>query len=50
MLDLFTTFSLAATPGAQYKVWAYVAFIALVLGFLALDLGVFHHEAYEISI
>jgi len=50
MLDLFTTFSLAATPGAQYKVWAYVAFIALVLGFLALDLGVFHREAHEISI
>ncbi len=31
------------------KTWAYVGFIALVLGFLALDLGVFHREAHEVS-
>ncbi|MFO0858813.1 MAG: TerC/Alx family metal homeostasis membrane protein [Phycisphaerales bacterium] len=31
------------------KTWAYVGFIALVLGFLALDLGVFHKEAHEVS-
>lgn len=32
------------------KVWAYAAFLALVLLFLALDLGVFHREAHEVSI
>jgi tellurite resistance protein TerC len=29
--------------------WAYVAFIGLVVLFLALDLGVFHREAHEVS-
>ena len=36
-------------PDAKYKVWAYVAFIALVIAALALDLGVFHREAHEVS-
>lgn len=31
------------------KVWAYVGFIGLVFLFLALDLGVFHREAHEVS-
>jgi tellurite resistance protein TerC len=40
-----------ATPSnpADLKIWAYVAFIALVIVFLALDLGVFHREAHEVS-
>lgn len=43
---------LAAQTGASpadLKVWAYVGFIALVVFFLALDLGVFHREAHEVS-
>ena len=41
---------LAATsnPG-DLKVWAYVGFVGLVVLFLALDLGVFHREAHEVS-
>jgi tellurite resistance protein TerC len=39
---------LAADP-ASMKVWAYVAFIGLVILFLALDLGVFHREAHEVT-
>jgi tellurite resistance protein TerC len=31
------------------KIWAYAGFIGLVLLFLALDLGVFHREAHEVS-
>jgi len=38
----------AAAP-ADLKVWAYAGFIGLVLLFLALDLGVFHREAHEVS-
>jgi len=34
---------------ANLKIWAYVAFIGLVVLFLALDLGVFHREAHEVS-
>ncbi|MFM1867073.1 MAG: hypothetical protein RL591_481, partial [Planctomycetota bacterium] len=34
---------------ASLKMWAYVAFIGLVVLFLALDLGVFHREAHEVS-
>lgn len=40
---------LLATDPASLKVWAYVAFIGLVVLFLALDLGVFHREAHEVS-
>jgi tellurite resistance protein TerC len=40
--------STAAQPG-DMKIWAYVAFIGLVVAFLALDLGVFHREAHEVS-
>jgi tellurite resistance protein TerC len=35
--------------GADLKIWAYIGFIALVIFFLALDLGVFHREAHEVS-
>jgi tellurite resistance protein TerC len=34
---------------AGLKLWAYAGFIALVLAFLALDLGVFHRNAHEVS-
>jgi len=34
---------------ANMKVWAYLAFIGLVVVFLALDLGVFHREAHEVG-
>jgi tellurite resistance protein TerC len=44
---------LAATASsvdpASMKMWAYIGFIALVMVFLALDLGVFHREAHEVS-
>ena len=31
------------------KIWAYIAFVGLVIVFLALDLGVFHREAHEVA-
>ena len=31
------------------KIWAYIAFVGLVIVFLALDLGVFHREAHEVG-
>ncbi len=34
---------------SELTVWAYVGFIALVMVFLALDLGVFHRDAHEVS-
>jgi tellurite resistance protein TerC len=39
----------AASNPANLKLWAYVGFIGLVIVFLALDLGVFHREAHEVS-
>jgi tellurite resistance protein TerC len=46
-----TLFSLLATTvdPASTKTWAYIGFIAIVIVFLALDLGVFHREAHEVS-
>jgi len=38
-----------ASTGSDLKVWAYVGFVGLVIVFLALDLGVFHREAHEVS-
>jgi tellurite resistance protein TerC len=38
----------APTPG-DMRLWAYAAFIGLVVAFLALDLGVFHREAHEVA-
>ncbi len=40
---------LAASNPADLKIWAYLAFIGLVIVFLALDLGVFHREAHEVK-
>ena len=48
-LFLFATSTIAADP-AGMKMWAYVGFIALVMAFLVLDLGVFHREAHEVSL
>jgi len=39
----------AAEGGSNLKLWAYVVFVGLVLVFLALELGVFHREAHEVS-
>ncbi len=38
-----------APAGGNLKFWAYAGFITLVLIFLALDLGVFHRDAHEVS-
>jgi tellurite resistance protein TerC len=40
---------LIANVSPDPKLWAYVGFIGLVFLFLALDLGVFHREAHEVS-
>ncbi len=53
MFDLFTLAQAAttsATDPATLRIWAYVIFIGIVLGFLALDLGVFHRDAHEVTI
>jgi hypothetical protein len=34
---------------ADLKIWAYAGLITMVLGFLALDLGVLHREAREVT-
>jgi tellurite resistance protein TerC len=39
----------AATSAITPKFWAYAIFIGLVIAFLALDLGVFHREAHEVT-
>jgi tellurite resistance protein TerC len=45
-----TLFLLAITSDpASMKMWAYIGFIALVMFFLALDLGVFHREAHAVT-
>jgi len=48
MLSLLANTAIAADP-ASMKMWAYIGFIALVMLFLALDLGVFHREAHEVT-
>ena len=48
MTELLLVATTAASNPAELKVWAYVAFIGLVVVFLALDLGVFHREAHEV--
>ncbi len=35
---------------SNMKLWAYAGFLALILFFLALDLGVFHRDAHEVTI
>jgi tellurite resistance protein TerC len=48
-LFFLATATMSADP-AGMKTWAYVGFIALVMAFLILDLGVFHREAHEVSL
>jgi tellurite resistance protein TerC len=48
ILSLLATTAVSSDP-ATLKMWAYIGFIALVMVFLALDLGVFHREAHEVS-
>jgi tellurite resistance protein TerC len=40
---------LAAAEAVAQQPWAYAGFFGLILVFLALDLGVFHREAHEVS-
>ena len=49
MIELLLLSATATSNPADLKVWAYVAFIGLVILFLALDLGVFHREAHEVK-
>ena len=49
MNDLLLLAATATSNPADLKIWAYVAFIGLVIAFLALDLGVFHREAHEVK-
>ena len=44
-----TETTIPADP-ASMKMWAYAGFSTLVVVFLALDLGVFHREAHEVSL
>ena len=48
--DFFLAASTAPVDPASMKMWAYMGFIMLVILFLALDLGVFHREAHEVSL
>ncbi|HLP83003.1 MAG TPA: TerC family protein [Phycisphaerales bacterium] len=50
MLAQATTDVASQTDPATLRIWAYVIFIGIVLGFLALDLGVFHRDAHEVTI
>ena len=47
-LTLLAETAISSNP-ADLKLWAYVGFIGLVFVFLALDLGVFHRDAHEVS-
>jgi tellurite resistance protein TerC len=49
MSELLLLATTATSNPADLKIWAYVAFIGLVVVFLALDLGVFHREAHEVA-
>ncbi|MFN0011251.1 MAG: TerC family protein [Phycisphaerales bacterium] len=46
-LLLFADATLASP--SDLKVWAYLAFVGLIVVFLALDLGVFHREAHAVA-
>lgn len=41
--------TLAEAGSTNLKVWAYAGFVAMIVAFLALDLGVFHRKAHEVS-
>ena len=49
MNELLQLATVAPSNPADLKVWAYAAFVGLVIVFLALDLGVFHREAHEVA-
>jgi len=49
MNELLCLATTATSSPADLKIWAYVAFVGLVVVFLALDLGVFHREAHEVA-
>jgi len=49
MNELLLLATTATSNPADLKMWAYWAFIGLVVVFLALDLGVFHREAHEVA-
>lgn len=49
MNDLLLLATTVTSNPADLKIWAYVAFVGLVIVFLALDLGVFHREAHEVA-
>jgi tellurite resistance protein TerC len=49
MVDAPLTLALNLSGDPNAKMYAYGGFILLVLIFLALDLGVFHREAHEVS-
>ncbi|MFO0827111.1 MAG: TerC family protein [Phycisphaerales bacterium] len=49
MHQLLLLAATSTSDPADLKIWAYAAFVGLVLLFLALDLGVFHREAHEVS-
>ena len=49
-MDLFLLAQQAtAAADSSLKIWAYGAFLLVVLVFLALDLGVFHRDAHVVS-
>lgn len=48
MLDLLLLAQQTVSHPENMKIYAYIGFIALVVIFLALDLGVFHREAHEV--
>lgn len=48
-MDIPFLLASATADPASMKMWAYIGFIALVMVFLALDLGVFHREAHEVT-
>lgn len=43
------TLPMLAAAGTDHRIYAYIAFLALIGFFLALDLGVFHREVKEIT-
>ena len=48
-MDILSLLASTTADPASMKMWAYVGFIALVMAFLALDLGVFHRDAHEVT-
>jgi tellurite resistance protein TerC len=48
-MDILSLLAATTADPASMKMWAYIGFIALVMLFLALDLGVFHRDAHEVT-